>query len=156
MPWYLNGLNITVVVNFTTTVCKVPFIHIVIVVITGIVFQDITVTLYSGVAIFLIGKVIDAVVYRFDYSKVALIITKEYDQVAQRISDELERGATFLHGEGSYTHEQKKVILTAVKKQQLAELKRLVVEIDPNAFIIVQEAHQVLGDGFARYSKDAL
>ena len=129
---------------------------IVIVVITGIVFQDITVTLYSGVAIFLIGKVIDAVVYRFDYSKVALIITKEYDQVAQRISDELERGATFLHGEGSYTHEQKKVILTAVKKQQLAELKRLVVEIDPNAFIIVQEAHQVLGDGFSRYSKTGL
>ena len=48
------------------------------------------------------------------------------------------------------------MILTAVKKQQLAELKQLVVEIDPDAFIIVQEAHQVLGDGFARYSKHAL
>ena len=127
-----------------------------IVVISGIVFQDITVTLYSGVAIFLIGKVIDAVVYRFDYSKVALIITKEYDAVARMISDELERGATFLHGEGSYTHEQTKVVLTAVKKQQLAELKRLVVEVDPNAFIIVQEAHQVLGDGFSRYSRTGL
>lgn len=45
------------------------------------------------------------------------------------------------------------MILTAVKKQQIAELKELVVEIDPDAFIIVQEAHQVLGDGFARYSK---
>ena len=48
------------------------------------------------------------------------------------------------------------MVLTVVKKQQLADLKRLVVEIDPDAFIIVQEAHQVLGDGFARYSKDSL
>ena len=50
----------------------------------------------------------------------------------------------------------KKVVLTAVKRQQIAELKALVSEIDPNAFIIVQEAHQVLGDGFARYSKESL
>ena len=48
------------------------------------------------------------------------------------------------------------MILTAVKRQQLAELKSLVVGIDPDAFIIVQEAHQVLGDGFIRYSKDSL
>ena len=48
------------------------------------------------------------------------------------------------------------MILTAVKKQQLAELKKLVVQIDPDAFIIVQEAHQVLGDGFSRYTKESL
>jgi uncharacterized membrane-anchored protein YitT (DUF2179 family) len=48
------------------------------------------------------------------------------------------------------------VVLTAVKRQQIADLKRLVAEIDPNAFVIVQEAHQVLGDGFSRYSKDSL
>lgn len=125
-------------------------------VLSGLAFRDISVSLYSGVAIFLTGTVIDAVVYRFDYSKVALIISKEYESVAQAISDELGRGATFLHGEGSYTRESTKVILTAVKKQQLAELKQLVVERDPEAFIIVQEAHQVLGDGFSRYSKDAL
>ncbi len=131
-------------------------LDICVVIVTGIVFRDITVTLYSGVSVFLIGKVIDAVVYRFDYSKVALIITKEYDAVAKVISDELERGATFLHGEGSYSHTPTKVVLTAVKKQQLAELKRLVVGVDPDAFIIVQEAHQVLGDGFSRYSRHSL
>lgn len=48
------------------------------------------------------------------------------------------------------------MVLTAVKKQQIADLKRMVSEIDPDAFIIVQEAHQVLGDGFSRYSKDSL
>lgn len=125
-------------------------------VLTGLAFRDMSRALYSGVAIFVSGQVIDAVVYRFDYSKVALIISAEHEAIAKAIALELDRGATFLHGEGSYSHRDTKVVLTAVKKQQLAELKRLVVQIDPDAFIIVQEAHQVLGDGFSRYSKDAL
>ena len=128
----------------------------VVAVLTGIVYQDVNSALYTGIAIFISGKIIDAVVYSFDYSKVALIITKDYEQVAQAISDKLERGATFLHGEASYSQKATKVVLTAVKKQQVSDLKELVVEIDPDAFIIVQEAHQVLGDGFIRYSKDSL
>ena len=125
-------------------------------VLTGVVYQDVNSALYTGIAIFISGKIIDMVVYSFDYSEVALIITKEYEQVAQTVSDKLERGATFLHGEGTYSRKDTKVVLTAVKKQQLAELKELVVEIDPDAFIIVQEAHQVLGDGFIRYTKNSL
>lgn len=128
----------------------------VVVALSGIVFRDITVSLYSGVAIFISGQVVDAVVYRFDYSKIAMIISKEPEKVAAVVCNELNRGATYLYGEGAYSNMPVKVVLTAVKRQQLADLKRLVVEIDPNAFIIVQEAHQVLGDGFSKYSKDAL
>ena len=98
----------------------------------------------------------DAVIYRFDYSKVALIVTKEHQRIAEAISARLDRGATFLNGEGSFTHREMKVVLTAVKRQQITELKELVMEIDPDAFVIVQEAHQVLGDGFRRYRRDAL
>ena len=76
--------------------------------------------------------------------------------MAKDISAKLDRGATFLYGQGTYSGKDTKVVLTAVKKQQLAELKELVVALDPDAFIIVQEAHQVLGDGFSRYTKDAL
>lgn len=125
-------------------------------VLTGIVYREINSALYSGIAIFVVGKIIDAVVYSFDYSKVALIITKQYELVAQEISDQLDRGATYLYGEGTYSRKETKVVLTAVKRQQVAQLKELVVAIDPDAFIIVQEAHQVLGDGFIRYSKDSL
>lgn len=128
----------------------------VVVVLTGIVFRDLTKALYTGVTVFVVGKVIDAVVYRFDYSKVALIITSEYDAIAEAIGTKLDRGATFLHGEGSYSHKKTKVVLAAVKKQQITELKELVMELDPNAFVIVQEAHQVLGDGFSHYSKHSL
>ena len=127
-----------------------------IVILTGMVFHDVTKSLYTGITVFVCSQIIDAVVYRFDYSKVALIISTEHQAIADAIGKKLDRGATLLHGEGSYTHRNMKVVLAAVKKQQVAELKELVMEIDPNAFVIVQEAHQVLGDGFSRYSKDSL
>lgn len=127
-----------------------------VVLLTGLVFRDISKALYSGVVVFVCGQVIDAVVYRFDYSRVALIISKEHEKIAKAISNQLDRGATYLHGSGSYTHQNIEVVLAVVRKGQLAELKELVMDIDENAFVIVQEAHQVLGDGFAHYSPDSL
>lgn len=127
-----------------------------VVLITGIVFRDLNKALYTGVTVFLCGKVMDAVVYRFDYSKVALIMTREHRKIADAIYERLGRGATFLRGEGSYTQQEMMVVLTAVKRQQITELKELVMQIDPAAFVIVQEAHQVLGDGFSRYHRNAL
>lgn len=127
-----------------------------VVVLTGFVFRDVTKALYTGVVVFICSQVVDAVVYRFDYSKVALIISSEYEQIARLIGEKLDRGATFLHGEGSFSGTQTKIVLTAIKKQQLAELKELVTTVDPNAFIVVQEAHQVLGEGFSRYSRESL
>ena len=127
-----------------------------VVLLTGIVFRDMNKALYTGITVFLCGKMVDAVVYRFDYSKVAWIVSKEYEAIAREIGKRLDRGATFLQGEGSYSQTQTKVVLTAVKKQQIAELKELVMALDPDAFVIVQEAHQVLGDGFHRYSRHSL
>lgn len=127
-----------------------------VVILTGLVFWDVSKALYSGVTIFVSGQVIDAVVYRFDYSKVALIISREHERIAHEIGLKLDRGATYLNGEGSYSRQDMKIVLTVVKKQQVSELKRLVMEIDPSAFVVVQEAHQVLGEGFSHYSKDSL
>lgn len=129
---------------------------VVVVTLSGIVFKEVSVTLYSGVAIFVVGRVIDAVVYKFDYSKVALIISKDHETIAKEIGRQLDRGATYLKGQGSYTGAETKVVLTAVKRQQVADLKQIVSEIDPDAFVIMQEAHQVLGDGFSRYTRDSL
>ena len=131
-------------------------LDLVVVVITGIVYRDVSSALYCGVTIYIVGQVVDAVVYRFDYSKVALIISQNHEDVATQIWRQLNRGVTFLDGEGSYSGRPTKVVLTAVKRQQVALLKQLVTQIDPDAFVIVQDAHQVLGDGFSQYSKDAL
>jgi len=123
---------------------------------TGIVFQDISKTLYSLIAIFVTGQVIDAVIYRFDYSKVAMIVSKHHEEIAKGIGTKIDRGATYLYGQGYYSHQDTKVVLTAVKKAQLNDLIELVVSIDPDAFIIIQEAHQVLGNRFKQYSNDSL
>ena len=127
-----------------------------VVILTGLVFQDVSKALYTGVTVFLCGKVVDAVVYGFDYSKVALIVSSEHEAIARAVGEELDRGATFLHGEGSYSRRETCVVLVAVKRQQMAELKELVARIDPKAFVILQDAHQVLGDGFSHYAKDSL
>lgn len=127
-----------------------------VVILTGIVFRDTSRALYSGIAVFITGQVMDLVVYRFDYSKVAIIISDQAEAIAKAVAEKLDRGVTFLDGQGYYTRQDKKVVLTVVKKGQLADLKELVMERDEAAFVIVQEAHQVLGDGFSHYSKDAL
>ena len=123
---------------------------------TGIVYWDITKALYSGIAIFITGKIIDAVVYRFDYSKVVLIISDQYEAITRFIMNELDRGATYLEGSGSYSGNPKKVIMTVVKPAQIADLKEAVMALDAKAFLVVQDAHQVLGEGFAHYSKESL
>ena len=128
----------------------------VVAVLTGLVTRDMSRTLYTGLVVFLIGKVIDMVVYSFDYSKVAIIVSDQYEAIAAMIFEKLDRGVTYLNGEGAYSHKDKKVILTAVKKHQMADLKRMVSELDADAFVIVQEAHQVLGDGFSHYMKESL
>ena len=131
-------------------------IDLVIIAITGIAFQDLNKALYSMVALYVSSIVLDGVVYGFDYSKVAIIISDDYEQVAEALTTRLSRGVTFLQGQGAYTGSEKRVILCAIKRQQMAELKEIVTQIDPDAFIILQEAHQILGDGFDRYSKNAL
>lgn len=125
-------------------------------ILTGIAFGDFTKTLYAGITLYITSKIIDAVLYSFDYSKVAWIISPEYERISREINDQLGRGVTLLDGSGYYRREPTKIVLSAIKRQQVAELKDLVAAIDPDAFIILQEAHQVLGDGFIRYSKDAL
>ena len=123
---------------------------------TGLVFGDISNMLYSLITVFVTSQLIDAMVYKFDFSRVAYIISSEHKRIADSINYDLRRGVTYLYAQGYYSGNDTKVILCAVKQGQLADLKDLVVRIDPNAFIIVQDAHQVLGDGFARHSEDSL
>ena len=125
-------------------------------VITGIAFRDINKVLYCVVALFVSSEALDAVVYRFDYSYVAMIISDQDEKIRDEIDRQLDRGCTYLKGEGAYTGQQKNVIYCAIKRQQVAELKELVMGIDPKAFLVLQEAHQVLGEGFERYSRHRL
>ena len=123
---------------------------------TGLVFGDINKALYSAVTLYVCSIALDGVVYGLDYSTVALIVSERHEEIAKAISTRLDRGITLLDGQGFYSGQPKKVLLSAIKKRQAAELKNLVMDIDPSAFIILQESHQVLGEGFKRYNKNDL
>ena len=120
---------------------------------TGIVYKQLANTLYSALTLYLCSVVLDAVVYGMDFAKVALIISNRHDEIAAAIVTRLDRGVTLLEGQGYYHKQDKYVLLSAVKKQQLAQLKELVTDIDPDAFVILQDAKQVIGDGFKRYDR---
>ena len=124
---------------------------IVVITLTGVVFKDVNNTLYSAITLTVSSLVLDKVVYGADYSKVAWIISDSFEEIATRIDKDLDRGVTLIDAQGFYTREDKSILLCAMKRKQVAELKELVHSIDPNAFVILQDAHQVLGDGFKRY-----
>lgn len=123
---------------------------------TGIVYRQFSNTLYSMITLFLSSVALDKVVYGLDVSKVALIISDYDEQIASAICTQLERGVTLLNGEGYYSRSDKTVLLCAVRPKELAQLKELVMTVDPTAFLILQDAHQVLGDGFKRYDRNEL
>ena len=117
---------------------------------TGIVYHDISKTLYSAVPLYVSSVVMDALIYGLDYSTVALIISDRFSAIIQAIEEKLDRGVTILDGHGGYSGAPKQVLLCAIRRKQVPQLKDLVREIDPDAFVILQEAHQVLGEGFRR------
>lgn len=131
-------------------------IDTVIILLNALVFRDIQTALYSGVSVYIYSKVFDAVIYSFDYSRVALVISRRHEEIAGAITQSMHRGVTLLEGEGYYTHAHTKVVMTAISNKQLTELKELVTKVDPEAFMIIQDSHQILGEGFKKYSKTNL
>ena len=125
-------------------------------ILSGLVFHDVSKTLYAGISIIIAGYIINVVVYRFTYPKIAVIISKKYKEISCEIGRTLHCGTTFLQGQGGYTQSDLKIIYVAIKKKQVSDLERIVNLLDAEAFVVLQEAQQVFGNGFARYSKNNL
>ena len=110
--------------------------------------------MYSVIAMFVVSKVIDLVLYGFDTSSLCYIISENSEDLIQSIiSGPIQRGVTILEGEGAYSHRQKHVIMCVIKRTQIAQLRRLVKSIDENAFFIVADVKNVFGKGFESISE---
>jgi len=104
--------------------------------------------MYSFIAMYLTSKAIDILLEGFDYCRTAYIISEQCEQIAERVLHDLNRGVTSLRGKGMYTGQDRNVLLCVLSKKQIPDLKAIVSEIDPKAFVIVLEAREVLGEGF--------
>ena len=124
-----------------------------VVIMAGFVFGSVNNMLYAIITLYISSTAIDALLYGLNVERMAFIISENIPEIIKSISERLFRGATLLHGEGSYTGKERKIILCAVKRQQIAALKRIVKETDPKAFMILVEANEVLGEGFGDYNR---
>ena len=112
------------------------------------VFRDLTQALYAMVALFVVCKVMDRVVYGGNGAKMAYIISERYEEITAKLL-ELDRGVTLLEGRGGYSGKAKNVILCAFSRgAQIVAIKSIVKQADPDAFIIVCDAYEILGEGF--------
>ena len=119
------------------------------------VFGQIEAALYGGIALFASAKVLDAVLYGLDLSKVAYIVSDRWQQIADALLAR-ERGVTVLRGWGAYTRQEKHVLMIAFKQREIVQIKHLVYETDPKAFLIVCDARDVLGEGFGEFQKEEI
>ncbi len=120
----------------------------------SIAFRSMESAMYGMISLYISTLVMDGVLYGMDQSKVAYIITATPRIMAEEIDRQLDRGVTFLRGEGSFSGKERLVLMCAFKQRQIVPLKALVHELDPQAFLIVCDAHEVLGQGFRRYQKN--
>ena len=122
----------------------------------AVVYGTVDAVLYGLIKLFVCSKLMDTVLYGMDTSRVAYIISDQWQSVSQALLRDLNRGVTILRGEGAYTGAEKRVLLVAFKQNEIARIKRMVHDIDPNAFFIACDAHEVLGEGFGDYQKEEI
>jgi uncharacterized membrane-anchored protein YitT (DUF2179 family) len=115
---------------------------------SAIVYGNIENALFGLVAIFTSTSIIDNLLYGMDTGRVLMIISQREQEIARAISEQLERGCTFLQGRGAYTGADRPVLLCVVRKNQFYRVKKLVYTIDPTAFVMTMEATEVIGEGF--------
>lgn len=113
----------------------------------GIVF-NLELAMYALISLFVTSRVIDLVQEGLSNSKAALIISADTELIAAKILRDLDRGATVLTGKGAYTGEAREMVLTVVSQSEVPRLKEIVQNVDEKAFVIVGNAHEVLGEGF--------
>lgn len=112
------------------------------------VFGSIESALYAIIVIFISSQLIDIVVYGGDKGKLVYIFSLHYEEISHEIIQSLGRGVTLLNGEGAYTGQEKRILMCALRNNEYHKVKKLVHEIDPNAFLIVSDASEVAGEGF--------
>ena len=119
-----------------------------IVILNVIFLKKVEIALYSAITIYLMGKVIDIIFEGIYFTKLVFIISDKSEEISKIIVNNIKRGVTGIYGKGIYTKENKLVLMCAIGRRELAELKSSIKEIDPNAFLIITNSREVLGTGF--------
>jgi uncharacterized protein in cccA 5'region (fragment) len=125
-------------------------IDTIIVALNVIFFKEIEIGLYSAIAIYLMGKIIDIVFEGIYFTKLLIIISDKNEEIAKEIGEKISKGTTGLYGKGMYTNQEKLVLMCAASRGDVARVKQVARDIDSNSFIIIANAREVVGLGFKK------
>lgn len=107
-------------------------------------------TLYAFFLLFISSKLIDVIIDGFDYARAAYIISEKCDEIIDMVTSEMGRGVTAIKTRGVYTNVEREMVMTVVPIRELSRLTDIVKDVDPEAFVIIHNVHEVLGKGFRR------
>lgn len=130
------------------TATLIVILDTIIVAANTIFFKEIEVALYSALAIYVMGKILDIFFEGIDFAKMILIISPKWEEISERINNELRRGTTALYGKGMYKKQEKEILLCVMSRAEVREARKIIEEVDPSAFIIITNAREVYGEGF--------
>ena len=130
------------------TIAQIMQVVDALVVLVGAYVFGISKALYAVIAIFVVSRMSDGIIEGLKFSKAAFIITERQKEVSDMIMSELDRGLTGVPAKGMYSGADKLMLFCVVSKKEIVQLKQIVVKTDPNAFVIVTDAREVLGEGF--------
>lgn len=119
-----------------------------VIVLAGAYLFGIQMVLYAVISIYLVSKISDGIIEGLKFSKAAFIITCKPDEISQILMDDLSRGVTGLSAKGMYSGQKKNMLFCVVSRKEIVRLKELTLSLDPDAFVIVTDVREVLGEGF--------
>ncbi len=120
----------------------------IVILLTAFAYRNIETALYSVIAIFVSSKVMDTVLYGSDKGKIIYIVTTQPDEISKRIIERVGRGVTMLNAKGAYTGKERQMLMCTVRLNEVSAVYSVVNELDKNAFIVVGEAGEIIGEGF--------
>ena len=126
----------------------IVIIDIIIIALNVIFFKEIEIGLYSAIAIYIMGKIIDIFFEGINITKLMIIVSNKSEEIAKQIDKKVARGSTGLYGKGMYTNENKLILMCAAYRKDVARIKIIAKEIDPKSFIVITNSREVVGQGF--------
>lgn len=116
----------------------------------GIAFHNVNLALYGFISLYFSSKILDLILDGIDYARSFYIISEKQDEIIDLITSEMGRGGTELSGRGLYTRKERNVLYAVVTRKEVATLRQEILKIDPDAFVIIANVHEVLGEGFRK------
>ena len=123
---------------------------------SGIIYQSLESLMYASIVVFVATNVIDAILYGADVGrgKMFMIMSSKEKEIADKILNELDRGATYLKARGAYTDKEGEILLCAVNRYEISKMHEIIRSVDKNAFVIVGDAGEIAGEGFKSFKPE--